>query len=158
MLTATPKRWFSWDFTVQEGSQPIAKIDHSLWREKGTLTIEGKDYRVYREGVMRGEFVLESDGKVLARAEKPSAFRRSFVVTHAGREYTLQAQSALRRPFVLLQGSQEVGWITPQGIFSRKTQVDLPEVLPLPVRVFLLWLTIVLWKRDADSAAAASGG
>jgi len=156
MLTAIPKHWFSWDFTVQEGSRDVAKIDVSWWREKGTLTVQGKDYHVYREGVMSGLFVLESAGAVLARAEKPSAFRRMFVIEHAGRQYTLQAKSAFRRAFVLLQGSQEVGWITPQGVFSRKSTVDLPESLPTPVKVFILWLTVILWKREADAAASGA--
>ncbi len=158
MLTAIPKNWFSWDFAVQEGEKPVAKLDLSLWREKGTLTIEGKDYRVYREGLLRGEFCLECEGKILARAEKPSAFRRSYIVSHAGREYTLQARSPWRRPFILLQGSQEIGSIAPQRIFTRKANADLPDSLPLPLRVFLLWLTVILWKREAESAAAASGG
>jgi hypothetical protein len=157
MLTAIPKHWFTWDFTVHEGSQAIAEIDVSWWREKGTLTIQGQDYRVYREGVMSGYFVLESAGSVLARAEKPSAFRRTFLVEHAGRQYTLQAKSAWRRAFVLLQGSEEVGGIAPLGIFSRRASVDFPESLPLPVRVFLLWLAVLLWKREADSAAASGG-
>ncbi len=26
MLNAIPKSWFSWDFTVLEGSQPVADI------------------------------------------------------------------------------------------------------------------------------------
>ena len=31
---------------------------------------------------MSGDFILESDGSVLARAQKPSAFRRCFIVEH----------------------------------------------------------------------------
>ena len=43
---------------------------------------------------MSGDFILESvAGPELARAEKPSAFRRSFVIRHAGRSYTLRATS-----------------------------------------------------------------
>lgn len=157
MLTATPKRWFSWDFTVQEGSNPVAKLDLSLWREKGTITVQGKDYRVYREGWMSGYYYLENAGAVLARAEKPSAFRRTLVIEHAGRAYTLQARSPFGRTFVLLQGGGEVGRIRPLGLFTRRAEVDLPESLPLAVRVFALWLVVILWKRESDSAAASSG-
>jgi hypothetical protein len=64
MLTAVPKRWFSWDFTVTEESQAVADIDISWWREKGILTVQGVDYRVSREGMMSGDFVLESAGSV----------------------------------------------------------------------------------------------
>ncbi|MBM3470135.1 MAG: hypothetical protein FJX73_05000 [Armatimonadetes bacterium] len=99
-----------------------------------------------------GDFVLESGGAVLARAEKPSAFRRSFVIEHEGRRYTLRSRSAFLRAFVLLDGSAEVGSITPEGMLTRRADVTLPLDLPLPVRVFIIWLVLILWRRDDDSS------
>jgi hypothetical protein len=154
MLRAIPKRWFSWDFTVIEGSRPVADIDLSWWREKGVLTVDGVTYSVSREGLMSGEFTLESGGSVLARAEKPSAFRRTFVIRHRDRHYTLKAKSAFRRSFVLLQGDREVGFLTPDGLFTRSASVHLPEDLPLAVHVFITWLAIILWKRESDAASS----
>jgi hypothetical protein len=61
LLTTIPKSWFSWDLTVLEDSQPVADIHVSNWRERGKLTLQGKDYKVYREGVMTGAFLLEAD-------------------------------------------------------------------------------------------------
>lgn len=153
MLTAIPKRWFSWDFTVTEESQAVAEIDMSRWREKGVLTVRGVDYRVYREGMMSGDFILESAGAVIARADKPSAFHRSFTINFEGRRYTLEAKAVLRRTFLLLDGDREVGALSPEGLFTRRATVDLPQALPLPVRVFIVWLAVVLWKRDSDAAA-----
>jgi hypothetical protein len=57
MLTAVPKSWFSWDFTVMDGTQSVGDVDVSCWREKGVITVEGAHYRVYREGLMSGDFV-----------------------------------------------------------------------------------------------------
>jgi hypothetical protein len=155
MLTALPKNWLSWDFTVTERSQAVAAIDTSWWREKGVLTVQGVDYRVYREGVMGGDFILESAGSIMARAAKPSAFYRSFNIDHADRQYTLRAKSAFRRAFLLLEGDREIGSLSPEGIFTRRATVDLPETLPLPVKVFIIWLSVILWKRDAAAAAGA---
>ncbi len=106
MLKAIPKRWFAWDFTIIEGSssQALAEIDVSWWREKGVLTVQGTSYRVYREGLVSGAFILESAASVLARAEKPSALRRSFIIEHSGTQYTLCAKSVFRRAFLLLTG------------------------------------------------------
>ena len=153
MLIAAPKRWFSWDFSVTEGAQTVADIDISWWREKGVLTVQGVDYRVYREGMMSGDFILESAGAVVARAEKPSVFYRSFQITHDGRHYTLRAESAFRRTFLLLEGNTTIGSLSPKAFFTRRAAVDFPPVLPLPVRVFVIWLAVILWKRAADSAA-----
>ena len=157
MLRAIPKGWFSWDFTVMEGSRPVADIDISWWREKGVLTVEGKSYKVYREGLMSGAFILESGGSVLARAEKPSAFLRHFEIDHDGRRYTLRAKHAWGRAFELLDGLTRIGSLHPDGLFTRRVIVDLPEDLPMPVRVFIIWLTVILWKRASDSSTASAG-
>ncbi len=157
MLRAIPKSIFSWNFTVMDGPRPVAEIDVSWWREKGQLTVEGAAYEVYREGLMRGAFILEEGEAILARAEKPSAFQRLFLVEHAGRQYTLRARSAFFREVVLLDGAAEIGVLSPEGFFNRRMTVDLPEHLPLPVRVFMIWLTVILWKRDAESAPAGGG-
>ena len=154
MLTAVPKKWSSWDFTITERSQPVAEIDISWWREKAALTVQGMDYRVYREGMMSGDFVLESSGSVVARAQKPSAFHRSFVINHQGRRYTLQAESVFRRTFLLLDGGRKIGSLSPQGAFTRRATADLPPALPLALRVFVIWLAVILWKRAADAGAA----
>jgi hypothetical protein len=76
MLTAVPKSWFSWDFTVMDGAQPVGDIDVSWWREKGVLTVDGADYRVYRDCVMAGDFILALDDEVLAREETERVSKR----------------------------------------------------------------------------------
>lgn len=72
VLDAVPKHWFSWDFTVMEGSTPLADIDVSWWREKGELTVQGTPYKVYREGLMSGAFLLDQRGR-LSRAQRSRA-------------------------------------------------------------------------------------
>jgi hypothetical protein len=158
MLIAVPKSWFSWDFTVMDGTRLVGDIDMSCWREKGVITVEGADYRVNREGLMSGDFVLASDDKVVARATKPSAFRRTFMVEHGGQQYTLRAQSALRRAFELLDGDTIVGTLSPRGLFTRRAAIDLPETMPLSLRVFIIWLAVIIWKREAESQGATTAG
>jgi len=167
MLTAAPKKWYSWDFVVarhdaraeasalrSDNAPTVAHIDLSAWRETGVLNVEGINYRVYRESAM-GDFVLTRDGAVLARATRPSAFRRSFTLDHNGRQYTLRAKAPFRRAFVLLDGTREIGSLVPDSAWTRKSTVHLPDGWPLPLTVYAIWLTIILWKRDSDGAAAA---
>ena len=157
MLTAVPTRWFSWEFTVNDGPRTVATIDVSWWLEQGTLTVAGIEHRVYREGLLSGSFILEAAGSVVARATKPSAFRRAFAIDHGGRRYALQATAMLRRRMELLDGNRAIGSLSPQGVFTRRADVDLPTDLPLAVRVFVIWLAVILWKRESDSGAIALG-
>ena len=156
MLKMIPKT-FSWTFSVMDGTEPVAHaVDLSWWSDKGELTVQGITYTARREGVMSGAFVLESTAGVVARATKPSALRRSLIVEHLGHQYMLRATSALRREFVLLDGSTRIGSLSPEGLFTRRAAVDLPPTLPLVVRVFIIWLTAMLWKHDEAAAVGAA--
>ena len=152
MLHIDPTSWYSWDFTVSDESRPVADLAMSWWREKGVLAVDGVTFRVYREGLASGAFILEGPGGVLARAEKPSAFRREFVMRHDGREYTLRPRSMFGRAFILMAGSRELGSVAPHSAFGRKAAADLPPELPVPVRAFIVWLVMIAWKRAQDAS------
>lgn len=150
MLQIVPTHWYSWNVRLTDRSRPVADITTSWWREKGLLTVDGTAYRAYRESLF-GAFLLEHAGSVLARAERSGFLRRDVVIHSAGWEYTLRPRSIFRHSFILEQGSREVGTITPHSIFGRKATADLPEDLPLPVRAFIIWLTVLSWRREQQS-------
>ncbi len=152
MLTANPQSWFSWDFTLVKNGESLADIDLSSWREKGALTVASSTYRVYREGLCSGAFLLESNGTVVARAHKPSAWTRRLVLDFGGAQFELKPRSAFTRGFHLLKDERIVGTLLPASFLTRKINVELPEDLPLQIRAFIVWLTVMLWKRDASAA------
>ena len=154
MLHIVPTNWYSWNFSVTDESRAVARVTLSHWCEKGALAIGDRTFRVYREGMMSGPFVLEHAGSMLAQAEKPSFFRREFVIRHAGREYTLRRESTFRRAFVFLDGSRQVGFVAPKNAFTRKAAASLPHDLPLPVRMFIVWLTMISWRRDQNACGS----
>jgi hypothetical protein len=152
MLRAVPKHWFSWDFAIRDANRQVAEVKLSSWRERGAIRVDGVEHTVSREGILRGAFVLERGGSVLARAEKPSVFRKMFQIEHRGKRYTLEARSMWRRERVLYDGDREIGAIVPAGLLTRRARVDLPEDLSLVMRLFVVWLTMLLWKRGSDAA------
>ena len=154
MLRAVPKSWFSKDYKVLENNTAIAIIDPSWWREAGDVNIKGTHYRVYREGLMTGAFVLEHGSSILARAEKPSALYRSFLVEYDGMKYTLEAESALHRKFVLSEDGKRIGSVYPEHALTRKAVIDFPEEIALAVRIFMFWLVLILWKREEAASAS----
>jgi hypothetical protein len=152
-MTIDAAHWYSWDFDVSDGERHVAHVGVSAWGEKGILTIDGVDHRVYREGVRSGDFLLERDGIVLARAAKPSAFRSAFEVRHDGRLYDLAKESVWQRRFVLRSGNAEIGSLAPRSTFGRAAVVTLPEPWPLSLKVFVIWLVVILWKHAAAAAS-----
>ena len=92
MLRAVPRNVFSWDFSIQANGAAVAEIDQSWFRERGEFVLDGRRFTVYRESWMGGDFILESDTGVIARAVKPNAFLRMFEVEHEGRTFGDQVE------------------------------------------------------------------
>ena len=153
-LELLPRSWPAWNFDVAQGGAFVAEIlcPYS-WKEKGTLKIGEASYEVYREHFMGGRFLLEERGQIIAFAQKPSALRNSFEVHYAGREYRLDKAALMGRKFIFCEETRQLGFIEPRGIFTRKATISLPEELPLPIRTFIIWLVLILWKRESDSGA-----
>lgn len=155
MLTAVRKGWFSWDFTIADGTRPVADVDMSRWGESGEVKVGAVAYHVSREGRFSGDFLISGAGSTLARARKPSPFSRTFEIRHEGQQYVLRKASFFGRGFVLLKGDRQVGSVSRMALFSRSALIDLPDELPLAVQVFITWLVFVSWKRSARAAAAS---
>lgn len=148
MLEAVPKNIFANNFYLQQQNVLLGEVDSSLWREKAQLELEEGTYLLYREGHFSGDFVLEHDGTVVARASKPSALYNTFKVELPDRHLVLRKPSAWNRRFSLFDGEKEVGSIYPLNVFTRRANIDLPADWPLPIRAFLFWLVLIIWKRQ----------
>ena len=55
---AVPKHLFSWDFRIYLGGKLATTLDMASLRESGHFTLEGTRYKVSREGVLGGDFLL----------------------------------------------------------------------------------------------------
>jgi hypothetical protein len=153
MLEAKPIGIFSRNFGIEAGGQRIAMLAGSWWREAGEVSIEGQPYRFFREGLMSGDFILEKEGQVVARAVKPSAFSSRFDVELKDRRYSLKRASTFGRAFSVVQDEVVVGSIRRTGWFTGRTIIDLPSDWAVPNQIFAFWLVLIIWKRD-DSAAS----
>jgi hypothetical protein len=155
MLEAVPKNVFSTDYIVHIPGRTSAMVDVSLWRDAADLEIEGVSYRFHRERLMSGAFLLERDGVVIAKAVKPSAFRARFEVDFGGRTFVVRMVSVWRRQFGVFSGEQRVGVIRPAGLFTRRALIELPRDWPVAFELFVFWLVLLMWRRQAAAAAAS---
>lgn len=51
-----------------------------------------------------------------------------------------------------------VGKVEPEGLFTRSVSVELPEQWELAMRVFVVWLCMILWKREGAGAGGGAAG
>lgn len=154
MLKAVFKSWFSWDFTIYDEMTPMAQIEMAWAREVAEMKFGNATYTMSREGRFSGAFLLKSGARVVARAEKPSALQRSFKIEYQNKQFTLVAAAAFSRKFFLREGERIAGSVQPERVFTRSAVIDLPPTIELPVKVFLTWLALILWRRAARAAAS----
>ncbi len=157
MLRSIPNHWFTWNCEVLEGNARVASIYFNGWGEAGELIVEGFRYRVYRESPLSGTFILEEDDNSIAWAEKPNPLFRVFSVNYGGNQYELKAESPFGKTFVLQEYEQLLGSIYPENVFTRRAIVDLPENIPLAVRIFMVWLVMILWRRQQRQSSTTHG-
>jgi hypothetical protein len=149
LLKCGPRSIFSpRNYCIVQNDRLLGDID---WRKTwgpwahATITIGDASYTASSESLIVGAFYLEANGKRLASAEKPSAFRRLFTVKAGGKTYMLKAASAFSGAFLLTESEEEIGSIVPpHGFFSLAITADLPDDLALEVKAFLVWLVIII--------------
>jgi hypothetical protein len=150
MLKVIPHHWFTWNCGIVEDGAIVGSIDFSVWGEAGHLKIQESRFRTYRES---GNFYLADQRQCVAIAAKPNPLFRQFFISHGEARYELQATSALGRKFIIQEYGQVVGAIYPAHAFTRQAIGDLPESIPLSVRLFMVWLVLTLWRRQKYAAS-----
>ena len=145
-FTLIPESFFSWRFRIEAERETLTNLNVTLW-ERCAFALDEDDYVMRSVGGLRGRFQLRRGDEILAAA-KVSTMRRRFLVDHAGVEYELRARGVMQRTFLLRRGEVVIGNVTPSSPFGRRAVAELPAVLPLPVRLFISWLVIVMWKRE----------
>jgi hypothetical protein len=153
MLEAIPTNIFSSNFRLQQNDNLLGEVEASIWRDRAVLEIGEGTYQLYREGQFSGDFVLEHNGNVVARARKPSLFRNQFEVELPNQLLLLRKLAPLSRRFGLFDGERQLGSVYPLGIFTRRSNIDLPSDWPLPIRAFVFWLAFIIWKRQNAAAS-----
>lgn len=132
MLTTRRKSWrHAWCCSVLENGTRVADLPE--------FVIGGLAYKArWNSGWLHPSYVLEQDGLVVARAWRPSWFVRTLHVASGEEQYALKAKFLLARTFVLCDGDRAIGLIRPESWFGLNAVADLPQAIPLPVRVYAL--------------------
>jgi hypothetical protein len=157
ILGKFPTSIFSTSARLEQDNTLVGELSLSIWREKARLELEDGTYELRREALLSGEFLLEKDGEVFARASKPSILENRFEIEAPGRALVLRKLSLWHWRYGLFDGDTQIGSISPQpGIFTRRTNIDVPADLPLPTRIFLFWLALIMIRRQSQAAAASS--
>lgn len=155
ILHAEPLGWFCSGVRLRRGDQELTELEITTFKSKGSFVLDDDEFVIEPKGFLQTSAVLKKGNAILARAEKPSAFRRRFEISSAGHRLTMESRSWAGREYVLLLGNQEVGWIRRKGMTGRSLQLEFPDEVPVFLQILLAYLVVVQAKKEA---AAAAGG
>lgn len=162
-LLAVPDGIFSVNYTVYENDVEVAKLYRKLMsaRLKGSITTNGITRQVYRTGWFSSTFIMESvTGLGEAIAKRLSWFSASFNIDYLGNSILLKKKYwTMKEKYLLIQDGKEVGMVWQPKVFSRKLELITEVEIPIEVRAFILWLTIVLIAANSsDSSSNGASG
>ncbi|GAB5520120.1 MAG: hypothetical protein RhofKO_23710 [Rhodothermales bacterium] len=154
MLRMQSAAWFSADINIFDtGQQLVTRLRFSWFRRSASAVIDEVRHQIKKMSVLEDAYAMTAYNTEVARATRPNPFTRRFQI-HAGEHMlTLKAAGVLSRTYHLYEAEEHVGTVRPKGWSYRKVVADLPESLPMPVRVLVCFLVAILLKR-----AQAAGG
>lgn len=155
-MKAIKKGIFSNRVSLRDDEQEVGELAMKWFGEEGELTVDGVGFELYRERAFSGSFVMARGEEMFAEASKPSAWRSTFEITFGDTTCVMKKKGAFSSKFVLEYRGEEIGRITRKGVFSQVMSVEVPEGWPRALQAFLLWLALIVWRREAN--AAATGG
>lgn len=147
-LHCEPTSFFSNDYVIKS-PQHRAVLQFQFWSESGRITCNGVVYDVVKNGMFQGNWSLMRQGLECYRAQKNSAFHRSFTITGAGQSYQLRAASVFGRAMIF-SGGHDSFTITPNHVFSNKATIS-GQIIDFDRACFAFWLCALIWRRAKRS-------
>ncbi len=115
-MSATINLFWTSGFVEQLEERRYSRSTGSL--SKALFPGNGTEYEVVQARPFSGHWTLEGPQGVVTKAQKTSAFTRTFELESDSGLTTLQARSVFTRAFELLQAGNSVGTIVPMHAFT----------------------------------------
>jgi hypothetical protein len=150
MLRARRRGIFRREYDVFSEGEQVTSLTGGR-RESCEFSLAGNGYRIER--VDRRRFRLVGPAGQEAVAERETG--REWRVRSGSGNLTLAKPSIWRSSWEIRQRGTTRGEIRQDGAFKRTYSAGVPADVPLPVGVFVLYVVLVIFERQAAAAAAA---
>ena len=146
---------------LRDGS-PVAVLRPSgraaSWKEAATAVIGDREWIfVKSQGELLGRWAAEPEESVRLRARQTSIWKGTWSVDLEGRPLEVRSASRWRGTHRYLSSGQQVARSGTTGGWSPRPTLDAVDALPLHQQVFLLWLELVITRRNNAAVAGGAG-
>jgi hypothetical protein len=136
----------------------VAVLRASNWRESATAVVGGREWVFGKsKGELRGRWASEPEDAVRLRASRPSFWTGTWAVELDGGPVEVARVSRWKGTHRFLSGGRQVAQSGSTGGWSPRPTLDAEDSVPLHQQVFLLWMELVLHRRNDAAIGAATG-
>ncbi len=136
----------------------VATLRASNWKEAATAVVENREWVLARDGrELVARWPADPAGTARLRARQTSWWRGTWDVDLEGRVLQAARTSFWRNGLRYSDGDRQVALGGTTGGWSPRPTLRADVDLPLHQRVFLLWLELVLARRDATVVGDGGG-
>jgi hypothetical protein len=135
----------------------VAVLRASNWKEAATAVVGERVWLFAKhKGELTGRWDAEPQDTARLRASQKSWWKGTWTVDLEGRPVEMQNASMWRGTHRYLTGGRQVAESGSTGGWSPRPTLTADDALPLHQQVFLLWLELVISRRNAAVAAGTS--
>jgi hypothetical protein len=144
---------------VLRGDLVVATLRASNWKEAATAVVENREWVLAKaKGELTGRWAADPAGTARLRARQTSWWRGTWDVDLEGLVLQGARASVWRSALRYTEGDRQVAVGGTTGGWSPRPTLRADVPLPLHQQVFLLWVELVLARRDATVVGGTDGG
>ena len=144
------------ELPVLRDGKPVAVLRAANWKEAATAVVGDRAWVfTKRRGELLGRWSTEPEGTARLRARSTSLWKGTWALDLEGRPVQMSNLSMWKGTHRYVSAGQQIAHSGSTGGWSPRPRLAADDALPLHQQVFLLWLELVISRRNT---AAVVGG
>jgi hypothetical protein len=142
---------------VLRDGEVVATLRAANWREAATAVVGDRAWVFAKDkGTLTARWAAEPDDVARLSARQSSFWKGTWTIDLEGRAVEVESSSWWRGTHRFRSGGSTVATSGTTGGWSPRLTLDADDVLPLHQQVFLLWLELVISRRNTATVTAAT--
>jgi hypothetical protein len=135
----------------------VATLRASDWKESATAVVGDREWVFSkRKGELTGRWAAEPEGSARVSARQTSLWKGTWTADLEGTPVDVETASYWKGTHRFLSGGRQVAESGSTGGWSPRPTLSA-DALPLDHQLFLLWLLLVISRRNTAAISAATG-
>jgi hypothetical protein len=137
----------------------VARLKASNWKEQATAHVGEREWVFAKhKRELTARWAADPEDSARLRARQTSWWKGTWTVELEGRALEVRSTSWWKGTHRYLLGGRAVAESGSTGGWSPRPTLTADDALPLDHQVFLLWLELVISRRNTNTAVAVGAG